>query len=186
GDKAALDEATEGVLHYFPVLRERIDVPAGNLSGGEQQMLVLGQALMGRPKLMMIDELSLGLAPVVVEQLLETVKQLAADGMTILLVEQSVNIALTIAERAVFMEKGEIRFAGKTKDLLARPDVLRSVFLEGAASTVSKKAAVRRRRSVSTNGGRRVPVLEVDGVTKSFGGVRANTDISLTLHEGEI
>jgi len=186
GESGEMEAAIERVLEYFPVLRERIDVPAGNMSGGEQQMLVIGQALMGRPKLMMIDELSLGLAPVVVEQLLKTVKRLADEGMTIILVEQSVNIALTIAERAVFMEKGEIRFAGKTKDLLKRPDVLRSVFLEGAASTVSKKAAVRRRRSVQMNGDKRVPVLEVNNVTKSFGGVRANTDISLTLHEGEI
>jgi branched-chain amino acid transport system ATP-binding protein len=185
GDKAALDEATERVLNYFPVLRERIDVPAGNLSGGEQQMLVLGQALMGRPKLMMIDELSLGLAPVVVEQLLETVKQLAADGMTILLVEQSVNIALSIAERAVFMEKGEIRFAGKTKDLLARPDVLRSVFLEGAASAVGTKARGSM-RAVGTNGDRAPVVLSTHEVTKSFGGVIANAEISLELHDGEI
>jgi branched-chain amino acid transport system ATP-binding protein len=187
GDKAALAEATERVLHYFPVLRARLDVPAGNLSGGEQQMLVLAQALMGRPKLMMIDELSLGLAPVIVEQLLQTVKRLAADGMTILLVEQSVNIALTIAERAVFIEKGEIRFAGKTKDLLARPDVLRSVFLEGASSAVGTKAAARTRtRAASKNGDRAAAVLEVRDVTKSFGGVVANDEISLDLHEGEI
>jgi branched-chain amino acid transport system ATP-binding protein len=185
GDKAALDEATERVLGYFPVLRERLEVPAGNLSGGEQQMLVLAQALMGKPKMMMIDELSLGLAPVVVEQLLQTVKRLAADGMTILLVEQSVNIALTIAERAVFMEKGEIRFAGKTKDLLDRPDVLRSVFLEGASSAVGSRAASRGSRA-SSNGDRGRAILEVRGVSKRFGGVLANKDVSLDLYEGEI
>ena len=184
-DTAEMNAAIERVLDYFPVLRDRLDVPAGNMSGGEQQMLVLAQALMGRPKLMMIDELSLGLAPVIVEQLLKTVKRLAEDGMTIVLVEQSVNIALTIAERAVFMEKGEIRFAGKTKDLLKRPDVLRSVFLEGAASAVSKKAAPLARRT-RTNGRGRATVLDVRGVSKTFGGVVANTDVSLTLLEGEI
>src|SRR5206468_4058028 len=83
--------------------------PAGNLSGGEQQMVVLAQALMGKPRLLLIDELSLGLAPVVVEQLLETVRRLAKAGTTVVLVEQSVNMALMLAERAVFMEKGEIR-----------------------------------------------------------------------------
>ncbi len=185
GESGEMEKAIEHVLDYFPVLRQRLDVPAGNLSGGEQQMLVVGQALMGRPKLMMIDELSLGLAPVVVEQLLQTVKRLADDGMTIILVEQSVNIALTIAERAVFMEKGEIRFAGKTKDLLNRPDVLRSVFLEGATSTVSRKAASKA-RTVRRDGEERTPVLEVREVSKSFGGVRANSDVTLTLHEGEI
>jgi ABC-type branched-subunit amino acid transport system ATPase component/predicted MFS family arabinose efflux permease len=185
GDKEALDAATERVLGYFPVLRDRIDIPAGNMSGGEQQMLVLAQALMGNPKMMMIDELSLGLAPVVVEQLLQTVKRLASDGMTIILVEQSVNIALTIAERAVFMEKGEIRFAGKTKDLLDRPDVLRSVFLEGASASVGRKAASRAPKA-STNGHAAQAVLEVRGISKHFGGVLANDDISLDLHEGEI
>jgi branched-chain amino acid transport system ATP-binding protein len=187
GDRTALDESTERVLGYFPVLRERLNVPAGNMSGGEQQMLVLAQALMRRPRLMMIDELSLGLAPVVVEQLLGTVKRLADDGMTILLVEQSVNIALTIAERAVFIEKGEIRFSGRTKDLLARPDVLRSVFLEGASSAVGTKAAARTRTYAAHSNGERAPaVLEVHGVSKSFGGVLANSDISLELREGEI
>src|SRR5204862_181027 len=83
--------ATERVLNYFPILREYYDLPAANLSGGQQQMLTLGQALLAEPKLLMIDELSLGLAPVIVDQLLGTVRQLAADGVTIILVEQSVN-----------------------------------------------------------------------------------------------
>src|SRR5947208_9302093 len=103
--------------------------------------------------------------------------------MTIVLVEQSVNIALTIAERAVFMEKGEIRFAGKTKDLLERPDVLRSVFLEGATSTVSAKkgASPQTRARAAMNGDRHV-VLEVRDATKMFGGVTANEDVSLDLY----
>ena len=185
GDKVKLQEAINRVTDYFPVLRERWDVPAGGLSGGEQQMVVLAQALMGRPKLLMIDELSLGLAPVVVGRLLETVRRLADDGMTIILVEQSVNVALTVAKRAVFMEKGEIRFAGPTRELLERPDVLRAVFLQGASQAMGEqpKRAKRVPRQDFTEA---PPALEVTGLTKSFGGVNAVTDVSLTLREGEI
>jgi len=148
-------------------------------------MVVLAQALMGKPKLLMIDELSLGLAPVIVGKLLETVKQLAADGMTIILVEQSVNVALSIAERAVFMEKGEIRFAGATRELLERPDVLRSVFLQGASQAMGEKPARTQGRQASRFEDA-PPALEVRGLTKSFGGINAVTDVSLTLREGEI
>jgi branched-chain amino acid transport system ATP-binding protein len=192
-DAAGLRESTERVLSYFPVLKERWDVQAGNLSGGEQQMLVLAQALLGRPSLLMIDELTLGLAPVVVEQLLATVRKLAEDGTTVLLVEQSVNVALTLAKRAVFMEKGEIRFSGPTKDLLKRPDVLRAVFLEGAAGVGGGGGPARaRRRAASRNSAKsngssdRPVVLETSGVSKRFGGVGANFDVSLSLHDGEI
>ena len=133
-DQAYVDEATETVLDHFPNLRERWRDEAGNLSGGEQQMLTLGMAFIAKPRLLMIDELSLGLAPIVVERLLTIVEAIRARGTTIILVEQSVNVALTLAHEAYFMEKGEIRFHGPTRDLLARPDVLRSVFLDGAES----------------------------------------------------
>src|SRR5205085_112983 len=120
----------------------------------------------------------------------ETVKRLAEDGTTILLVEQSVNLALTIAKRAVFMEKGEIRFSGPTAELLERPDVLRAVFLEGAAKAVDSAPARTRPRdagAVQTNGSAARPAaLEVIEVSKRFGGVMANEDVSMTLHEGEI
>src|SRR5881398_1092162 len=170
-DTAKVQEATERVLNYFPVLRERWRTQAGNLSGGEQQMLVLAQALMGEPKILMIDELSLGLAPIVVAQLLETVKKLAEDGTTILLVEQSVNLALTIAKRAVFMEKGEIRFAGETRELLERPDVLRAVFLQGASQAMAGEPARTRKRVPRQDFTDAPAALEVSGLTKSFGGV---------------
>jgi len=187
-DTSYVAESTERVLNYFPVLRERWNTMAGNLSGGEQQMLVLAQALMGRPKLLMIDELSLGLAPVVVEQLLGIVRKLAEDGLTIVLVEQSVNVALTLAKRAVFMEKGEIRFSGPTEELLERPDVLRAVFLEGTASSMGSAPARTRTREASSEATseRRVPALDVRGIGKRFGGVLANEDVSFTLAEGEI
>jgi branched-chain amino acid transport system ATP-binding protein len=139
-DPAAVRAATERVLNLFPVLRERLEQPAGNLSGGQQQMLSLGMAFIMKPRMLMIDELSLGLAPAIVEQLLGIVREIAADGTTIILVEQSVNIALTIAKTAYFMEKGEIRFHGPTSELLDRPDILRSVFLEGAAAATAAGA----------------------------------------------
>src|SRR4029077_19621851 len=124
------------VLEMFPILRERMDQSAGNLSGGQQQMLTLGMAFIEKPRLLMIDELSLGLAPSVVGQLLGIVRELRDAGTTIILVEQSVNVALTVADRAYFMEKGEIRFEGPTSELLDRPDLLRSVFLRTAAEAV--------------------------------------------------
>ena len=137
--KADADAAVREVQQIFPSLERRWDQKAAVLSGGEAQMLTLGQALVAKPKLLMIDELSLGLAPVVVEELLKIVRRINADGTAIILVEQSVNVALTVAERACFMEKGEIRFAGPTSDLLDRPDILRSVFLSGAASVGGAK-----------------------------------------------
>ncbi|MBK5286980.1 MAG: MFS transporter, partial [Acidimicrobiia bacterium] len=119
-DKDHVHQATDRVLEIFPVLRDRLDQAAGNLSGGQQQMLTLGMAFIERPRLLMIDELSLGLAPAVVGQLLGIVRELRDAGTTIILVEQSVNVALTVAETAYFMEKGEIRFHGPTSELLER------------------------------------------------------------------
>lgn len=116
-------------LDVFPVLGERMQQLAGSLSGGEQQMLGLAQAFLLEPALLLIDELSLGLAPIVVEQLLGVVERLKSTGMSILVIEQSVNIALSISDRAVFMEKGAVRFEGAAADLLARDDLVRAVFL---------------------------------------------------------
>lgn len=128
-----VERATREVYEMFPRLYERRSQMAGNLSGGEQQMLGLGMAFMSRPKLLVIDELSLGLAPTIVEELLEVVRQLQARGMSIVIVEQSINVALTVADRAYFLEKGEVRFEGPTAELIERDDIVRSVFLSGAA-----------------------------------------------------
>ncbi len=136
-DQAHITSATDHVFDLFPVLKQRLTQQAGSLSGGEQQMLSLGQAFIAKPRLLMIDELSLGLAPVVVQQLLQIVTDIHAAGTTIILVEQSVNVALTVAKHAYFMEKGQIRFDGPTSELLGRADILRSVFLEGAQAVVS-------------------------------------------------
>ncbi len=99
------------------------------MSGGEQQMLSLAMALAVRPKVLCIDELSLGLAPSVVAELVDVVGRINREGTTVVVVEQSVNVALLLAERAVFLEKGRVRFSGRTADLLDRPDILRAVFL---------------------------------------------------------
>jgi ABC-type branched-subunit amino acid transport system ATPase component/predicted MFS family arabinose efflux permease len=128
-----LNQAIDSCFEAFPRLHERRTSLAATLSGGEQQMLGLSKALMVKPKLLVIDELSLGLAPVIVGQLLEMVKQINAAGTAVVLVEQSVNIALNLVEHAYFMEKGEMRFDGKAADLLARDDLLRAVFLQGAS-----------------------------------------------------
>ena len=130
-DTAALDSAIDRCFEAFPRLAERREQNAATLSGGEQQMLGLAKALILRPRLLLIDELSLGLAPVIVGQLLEMVRQINETGTAVVLVEQSVNIALSLVDHAYFMEKGEIRFDGASRDLLARDDLLRAVFLEG-------------------------------------------------------
>lgn len=133
-DKALVASRTAEVLDLFPRLRERLRQPAGVLSGGERQMLTLAQSFLLRPKLLLIDELSLGLAPTVVQELLVALREFNAAGTAVVLVEQSVNVALTLADRAYFMEKGEVRFSGPTSELLDRTDLLRSVFLEGAGA----------------------------------------------------
>jgi branched-chain amino acid transport system ATP-binding protein len=192
-DKQHVRAATERVFELFPILRERRDEPAGNLSGGQQQMLALGMAFIERPRLLMIDELSLGLAPAIVEQLLPIVRDISAQGTTIVLVEQSVNLALTIAEHAYFMEKGEIRFNGPTAELLERPDVLRSVFLEGAAKGILNEPAATVPATTALvdkpqrNGHSDNPIrLGLSGVSKTFGGLAALSDVSLDAAAGEI
>ena len=175
------DRHIEEIYARFPQLRERRWQPAGNLSGGEQQMLGLGMAFLARPKLLMIDELSLGLAPVIVEQLLDTVRDIHARGTTVVIVEQSVTVALSLAQRAVFMEKGEVRFEGATAELLGRDDILRSVFLGGASAAFETAPRRRRRRRSSAT-----PVLTTTNVAKSFGGIHAVQDVSLEVAPGDV
>ena len=127
-----LDSLMDECFEAFPRLAERRSNLASTLSGGEQQMLGLSKALIMRPRLLVIDELSLGLAPIIVGQLLEMVRRINGTGTAVVLVEQSVNIALSLVEHAYFMEKGEMRFDGPAGELLARDDLLRAVFLEGA------------------------------------------------------
>lgn len=123
--RARLDAAWE----RFPELRERSDQSAGRLSGGQQQMLALAMTLLHDPEVVIIDELSLGLAPTVVQRLLTIIDDLKAQGTTMIIVEQSLNVALAIADRAVFLEKGRVRFEGDAQELAERDDLARAVFL---------------------------------------------------------
>ena len=197
-DRPYLEDATARVLGYFPVLRERAATLAGELSGGEQQMLSLAQAFIAKPKLLLVDELSLGLAPVIVGQLADILRTIHRQGTTIILVEQSVSTALELAERAVFMEKGEVRFSGPTAELLDRPDILRAVFLQGATGRVGSgsdrtvSAATPRRqprsdrRSTPVANADRSVTLATEGLRKQYGGVSAVSSVSIDLHDGEI
>ena len=117
------------VLGLIPELRDKLDTSAGDLSGGQQQLLAMASVLACEPEVLIIDELSLGLAPIVVERLVRLVGDLNDAGMTVIVVEQSLNVAAAISNRAVFLEKGHVRFEGATKDLVARDDLARAVFL---------------------------------------------------------
>lgn len=125
------------VLDRFPQLRERIDLPAGSLSGGEQQMLALGRALVARPALLALDEPSLGLAPKLVREVLAIVRELRDDGITVLLVEQNVRQALQIADRAYVLQTGKIILEGPAQELLHDPEV-KEAFLGAQVDAAAK------------------------------------------------
>ena len=129
--RAEAEARADSAAELFPALADRLDVPAGDLSGGQQQMLALAMALAQEPEVLLIDELSLGLAPALVQELLEVVEGLRARGQTMVIVEQSLNVALAFADRAVFMEKGRVRFEGPAAELAERDDLVRAVFLGG-------------------------------------------------------
>ena len=128
GSTREVDQRIADVLELFPELVEHRNRMAGSLSGGQQQMLALGRVLLHEPEILLIDELSLGLAPIVVQRLLELVEDLKARGQTMIIVEQSLNVALAVADRAIFLEKGEVRFEGPAAELLERDDLARAVF----------------------------------------------------------
>ncbi len=128
-DRARRRGAIERVYDLFPAISARRRQVVASLSGGEQQMVALAKAFVMDPRLLLIDELSLGLSPVIVEELLEVVRRLNRDGAAVLLVDQHVDLALDIATRAYFIERGEIRFSGPSEDLRGRNDLLRAVFL---------------------------------------------------------
>jgi branched-chain amino acid transport system ATP-binding protein len=130
--RSALDEAVEHALVTFPELNERYRVRAGALSGGQQQMVVLAQAIIGRPRYILADELSFGLAPVVVARLIPVLEAFAAKGIGVLLIEQFTHIALKISHHAYVMERGRIRFSGEPVELERNPDILHSAYLAPA------------------------------------------------------
>src|SRR5450755_50614 len=132
-DRAAIRADVERVYGLFPRLKERRTQTAGTLSGGEQQMLAMGRAMMSRPKLLLLDEPSMGLAPLMVQKVFETVLTIASEGVTILLIEQNAKLALEVSDRGYVMESGEVTLSGNAKDLLSDPKV-RAAYLGESAS----------------------------------------------------
>jgi len=127
-DKALLESRVTEAFDVFPQLRSCLAQPAGTLSGGEQQMVALSRALVSGARVLLVDEVSLGLAPVVMAEVVRMIEELARRGVTMMLVEQSLNVSLSLAERAYFMERGTIRFEGPTADLVGHSELVRAVF----------------------------------------------------------
>jgi ABC-type branched-subunit amino acid transport system ATPase component len=177
-DADMIDEA----LTAFPSLASRRDERAANLSGGQQQMLALAMATITRPKLFLIDELSLGLSPIVVEQLLGAIESMRQAGTSILLVEQSMNVAVAVADRVYVMETGVVRFSGSADELAAHPEMLWSVYLQKASETLGARALA---PAAAADADHRIE-LEVRGISLSFGGNAALNDVSLHAEHGEI
>ena len=127
-DRAEVDDDIERMYTRFPVLKERREQMAGTLSGGEQQMLALARALMSRPRILLMDEPSVGLAPLIVEEIFQIIRDVNADGMTILLVEQNANMALSVADKFYLLEHGRVTFEGAPGEL-EQDDVIRRAYL---------------------------------------------------------
>src|SRR5262245_64360075 len=131
-DRAAIRADVDRVFTLFPRLKERRRQTAGTLSGGEQQMLAMGRAMMSRPNLLLLDEPSMGLAPLMVQKVFETIVTVSAEGVTVLLIEQNAKLALEVSHRGYVMESGEITLAGESKQLLHDPAVRSAYLGEGA------------------------------------------------------
>ena len=211
GSRGAVGRRVAEALEALPPLRHRGGDRAGDLSGGQQQQLALAMALMAEPALLLIDELSLGLAPLVVEELIESVRRLRGRGMSVLVVEQSVNIALALADRVYVMDGGAVRFTGTSEEVRLRPNLLRSVFLADAAAgmgdgaappvpavaggTVAPPSGVEvgdgardgaRHGTGPAEAGRPPPALEVEGASVAFGGIVALDGVDLAVARGGV
>jgi branched-chain amino acid transport system ATP-binding protein len=125
-DAAGIAQDRENVLELFPRLRERIGQKAGTMSGGEQQMLAVARALMARPKLLLLDEPSMGLAPVLVDLIFDTISRIREQGTTVLLVEQNALAALRVADRAYVLESGALKLAGTATELAKDPEIVKA------------------------------------------------------------
>ena len=124
--RAQREESLAAALELFPALEEKLASPAGELSGGQQQMVAIARALMARPRLLLLDEPSLGLSPLIVADMFDAVRRINAQGVSVLLVEQNVEVALTLSDRAYVLEEGRIVAEGEPDELLARPEIQRA------------------------------------------------------------
>jgi ABC-type branched-subunit amino acid transport system ATPase component len=175
-DKRAREQARAWVDELFPILRERAAQRAGLLSGGEQQMLAIGRALMASPKVLLLDEPSLGLAPKIVERVGEVIREINARGVTVVLVEQNAAMALAVADRAVVLEVGEVALEGTAAEL-SESEAVRERYLG-----VSTSAPVKPARRVESA----AEALVVDGLCVRFGGLEALSDVSFTVEPGSL
>ncbi len=187
-----LAEGQAEAARLFPNLTGRSAQRAGTLSGGEQQMLALAMVLLTRPRLLVVDELSLGLAPEVVGRLLAALRALQERGVAVLLVDQSINVALAVADRALVLERGQVGFAGPARELEQRPDLLRSVFLGGAVADGEVPAGPGPDVVAAPSPAGEGPApaaaaaFEARDLSVAFGGVRAVRDVSLSVGPQEI
>jgi branched-chain amino acid transport system ATP-binding protein len=178
-ERSGRDEAYTRVYDLFPRLAERRTQRAALLSGGEQQMLAIGRALMAEPRLLLLDEPSLGLAPQMVERIGETVQEINRQGTAVVLVEQNAAMALEIADRATVLEVGEVAVEGSAADLSRSDDVRERYLGLGRAPDVGEVSAV-----TPVTGRREAQPLAVEGVTVKFGGLAALDEVSLTVEPG--
>ncbi|TQN42663.1 branched-chain amino acid transport system ATP-binding protein [Blastococcus colisei] len=181
-DAKSRDEARAKVYDLFPILHERRRQRAGLLSGGEQQMLAIGRALMGSPRILLLDEPSLGLAPLIVEQIGDVITEINRQGTAVVLVEQNAAMALRVASHAFVLEVGRISLEGPAAEL-ARTDEVRDRYLGvGAEAAVTPVVA----ETPTASAGASVRDLVVEGLTVRFGGIKALTDVSFTVASGSL
>ncbi len=181
-DSAASQAALAGALELFPRLQERMRQRAGDLSGGEQHMLTLAMALAAAPRLLLVDELSLGLSPDAIRPVHDRLRSLRDDGVAVVVVEQSIDRAIELADRATFLDQGTVRYAGPPDGLVHRPDLVRATFLGAAAGGVDAVHATHERGTRPS----RPPALELHDLRVRYGGVDALAGVSITVARGEI
>ena len=180
---ADAETAIGQLIDVFPLLAARLDTAAGNLSGGEQQALAIAQAFIRRPRVLLIDELSLGLSPEALDSVMSLVTRAAADGAAIVLVEQSISSAMDIADLAVFLDSGEVRYYGPAANLREQPELFAAIAFGASRGMRVATEASRLRAALGDDEDAR---LSVDQLSAGYGDVLAVNDVSLTVGAGEV